>query len=138
LQQNKGWLLKDAPRRTTDFRIYEAVYHFNLYMYLARVLASYGSQVTPEFPTGNGKVDLIIRHANQRYGLEVKSFANLHEYGLARLQAAGYAQQLGLTHMTLVLFLDTVDEENRRMLEQIYNDPQTGVTVEPVVVTIGE
>jgi hypothetical protein len=40
--------------------------------------------------------------------------------------------------MTLVLFLDTVDEENRRMLEQIYNDPKTGVTVEPVVVTIGE
>jgi hypothetical protein len=138
LQQNKGWLLKDAPRRTTDFRIYEAVYHFNLYMYLARVLASYGSQVTPEFPTGNGKIDLIINHANQRYGMEVKSFANLHEYRLARLQAAGYAHQLGLTHMTLVLFLDTVDEENRRMLEQIYNDPQTGVTVEPVVVTIGE
>jgi hypothetical protein len=138
LQQNKPWLLKDAPRRTTDFRIYEAVYHFNLYMYLARVLASYGSQVTPEFPTGNGKIDLIIRHANQRYGMEVKSFANLHEYRLARIQAAGYAHQLGLPQMTLVLFLETVDEENRRMLEQIYTDPQTGVTVEPVVVTIGE
>lgn len=40
--------------------------------------------------------------------------------------------------MTLVLFLETVDEENRRMLEQLYHDPQAGVTVEPVVVTVGE
>ncbi|MEZ4869422.1 MAG: AAA-like domain-containing protein [Caldilineaceae bacterium] len=137
LQQNRATLFAEAPRRATDFRVYEAVYHFNLYMYLARVLADFGGRVTPEFPTGNGKVDLLVHHAGQLYGLEVKSFANLREYELARRQAANYAQQLGLAHITLALFLESVDDHNRRRLEQPYQDATTGIMVEPVVVCTG-
>ncbi len=37
LQLNKEWLFKQAPRRA-DLRIYDAVYHFNLYMYTERTL----------------------------------------------------------------------------------------------------
>ncbi len=101
LQQNREWLLKDAPRRSTDFRIFEAVFHFNLYLYLVRFLESYKAQVTPEFPTGNGKLDLLIRHAGQLFGIEVKSFANLAEYREALVQTAKYGQQLKLSNMTL-------------------------------------
>ncbi len=36
LQQNRTWLFKNAPRRH-DLRLYEAVYHFNFYMYLTSV-----------------------------------------------------------------------------------------------------
>ncbi len=50
------WLLKDAPRRA-DMRIYEAVYHFNLYSYLKELLETRGGKVFPEFPTGNGKIN---------------------------------------------------------------------------------
>ncbi len=48
LQKNRDWLLKDAPRKA-NLRIYEAVYHFNLYMYLQTFLHSYGGRVYPEF-----------------------------------------------------------------------------------------
>ncbi|MCP4154298.1 MAG: hypothetical protein GY757_41625, partial [bacterium] len=41
LKKNRAWLLKDAPRRA-DMRIYEAVYHFNLYSYLKELLKSQG------------------------------------------------------------------------------------------------
>ncbi len=41
LRANRSWLLKDAPRRARDLRVYEAVYHFNLYMYLSRFLQPY-------------------------------------------------------------------------------------------------
>jgi hypothetical protein len=137
LQANRDWLLKNAPRRTTDLRIFEAVYHFNLYLYLMRFVESYASQVFPEFPTGNGKVDLIVRHAGQTYALEVKSFGGQREYTLALGQAARYAQQLGQAAITLVMFIDVVDDENRRKYEVIYTDPATGVTVEPVFVATG-
>jgi predicted type IV restriction endonuclease len=54
------------------------------------------AQVHPEFPTGNGKIDLLIRHAGQLFGLELKSFANIQQYQEALTQAATYGKQLGL------------------------------------------
>lgn len=137
LQQNREWLFKQAPRRAEDFRVYEAVYHFNLYMYLMRFLESYQAQIYPEFPTGNGKIDLLIRHAGQLYGLETKSFANRREYERALGQVAGYAQQLGIAEIALVLFIEAIDDENRRKFETPYVDATTGVTVNPMFVVTG-
>lgn len=137
LQANRDWLLKNAPRRATDLRIFEAVYHFNLYLYLMRFVESYSSQVFPEFPTGNGKVDLLVRHGGQLYALEVKSFGGQREYTLALGQAARYAQQLHQTTITLAMFIDVVDDDNRRKYEVVYTDPATGVVVQPVFVATG-
>jgi hypothetical protein len=81
LQINKEQVLKDAPRRHKDLRVYEAVFHFNLYFYLTTFLNSYDAIVQPEFPTGNGQIDLLIRHAGQLFGLELKSFASQAAYG---------------------------------------------------------
>jgi len=134
LQQNRTWLFKDAPRRSTDLGIYEAIYHFNLYMYLTRFLDSYEGRVYPEFPAGNGQIDLLIDYAGQRYGLELKSFTNRRDYQKARQQAARYGRQLGLSQISLVLFVDDVDEENRQTFEETYVDEETGVTVQPVFV----
>jgi hypothetical protein len=137
-RENRTWLFKDAPRRA-DLRLYEAVYHFNLYMYLAQFMRTYDGQVFPEFPTGNGKVDLIIRYAGRRYVVEVKSFSTQHSYRKALGQAARYAQQLGLDEITLALFIDIqVDDANRAKYEAVYEDAETGVTVHPVFVETGE
>jgi hypothetical protein len=138
LRENRDWLLKDAPRRKTDLRPYEAVYHFNLYMYLSRFFQHRDGQVWPEFPTGNGKLDLFIRYAGRVYGLEVKSFVNAYEYREALRQAARYGRQLGLTEMTLAFFVEAVDETNRARYEVVYEDEETGVTVTPVFVATGE
>ncbi|MCP4579459.1 MAG: hypothetical protein GY846_24570, partial [Deltaproteobacteria bacterium] len=40
LKKNRAWLLKDAPRRS-DLKLYEAVYHFNLYMFLQEFSQSF-------------------------------------------------------------------------------------------------
>ena len=137
LQKNRHWLFKDAPRRSTDLRIFEAVYHFNLFMYLSRFLENHRGQVTPEFPTGNGKLDLLVQYAGQRYGLEGKSFADQTEYQRSLRQAADYGRQLGLTTMSLLLFVEAVDEQNRQKYEAPYQDPATGVRVEPTFVATG-
>ena len=137
LRKNRGWLLKDAPRRA-DLRVCEAVYHFNLYMYLDKFMRQHGGQIWPEFPTGNGKIDLIIRYAGQVYGIEVKSFSTDHQYKKALEQAAGYGRSLGLNEITLALFIDVpVDDANRAKYEAVYVDADTGVTVTPVFVEIG-
>ena len=133
LKQNRGWLLKDAPRRA-DLRIYEAVYHFNLYAYLARFMGRRDAQVYPEFPTGNGKVDILIKYAGRMHALEVKSYADEFEYRVALQQAAAYGGQLGLTEITLAFFVERVDDASRQKYEVRYTDPDTGVAVTPVFV----
>lgn len=137
LQGAATHLFRDAPRRASDLRIYEAVYHFNLYRYLSDFLERYAGRVTPEFPTGNGKVDLLIHHAGQLYALELKSFTSRRDYQKALVQAAHYAHQLGLAEITLVLFIEQVDDQNRRTFERLHTDPTTGVTVVPVFVVTG-
>jgi len=136
LQKNRTWLFKDAPRRA-DLRLYEAVYHFNFYRYLSSFLESHEGQVWPEFPTGNGEIDLIIKYAGDVYGLEVKSFTNQFEYRKALRQAARYGQSLRLAEVTLVLFVESVDDANRARYEALYEDEATGVTVRPVFVATG-
>ena len=137
LRQNHHWLFKDAPRRQTDLRIYEAVYHFNLYMYLVRFLQRRGGQVHPEFPTGNGKIDLIIQYAGQQYGLELKSFTDSFGYKEALSQAAKYGRSLNLAEISLVFFVEVIDEANRTRYETPYVDSATGVSVTPIFVQTG-
>lgn len=60
-----------------------------MYRYLADFLQSYRGRVWPEFPTGNGKLDLLISYSGAMYGLEVKSFTNLPDYQRSLRQAAG-------------------------------------------------
>ncbi|HIE02168.1 MAG TPA: hypothetical protein EYP59_18095 [Thiotrichaceae bacterium] len=137
LQANRTQVLKNAPRRQKDLRVYEAVFQFHLYAYLTSFLESYEGQVHPEFPTGNGAIDLLIRHAGQLFGLELNSFANQREYRKALSQAAKYGKQLGLTDIALVLFIEAVDETNRKKFETDYTDSKTGVTVHPQFVQTG-
>jgi len=138
LQENQQLVLKNAPRRRDDLRVYEAVFHFHIYLYLTSFLRSYDAQVQPEFPTGNGQIDLLIRHAGQLFGLELKSFANQRSYRKALVQAAKYGQQLGVSSIWLVLFIETVDETNRKRFEVDYTDNATGVTVIPRFVQTGK
>lgn len=137
VQRNHTWLFKEAPRRT-DLRLYEAVYHFNLYLWLERFLQRKSGRVYPEFPTGNGQIDLLIRYQAERYGLELKSFRSDFEYREALAQAARYAHQLQLATITVVFFVEAVDDENRTLYETPYHDAATGVVVEPVLVTTVE
>ncbi|MDM8530200.1 AAA-like domain-containing protein [Anaerolineales bacterium HSG25] len=137
LRQNRDWLLKDAPRRETDGRIMEATYHFNLYLYLQDFLYDYSSRIHPEFPTGNGRIDLIIDHGNQRYGLEVKSFSGPRGYRKALVDTAAYGKQLGLAEISLVFFCEHITDENRQKYEKQYQDAKTNVIVEPVFVVVG-
>ncbi len=137
LQKNRDWLLKDAPRRT-DLRVFEAVYHFNLYEYLNRFLANRDARVLPEFPTGNGVIDLIIRYAEKIYGLELKSYTNERDFKEALKQAARYANSLKLDRIHLIVFVEYVPDEYRQKYEADFHDPETGITVVPVFVSTGE
>ena len=72
------------------------MYHFNLYMYLFQFLERRGGQIWPEFPTGNGNLDLLVRYRGKEYGIEVKSFLDAYEYKRAVGQAARYGRSVGL------------------------------------------
>lgn len=136
LAKNKDWLLEDAPRRK-DMKIFEAVYHFNLYMYLYRLLKSKGCKIFPQFPTGNGKIDIIIEYKNRVYGIELKSYTDTSGYKSALDQAALYGKQLKLKEVLLVFFLEGIDKQSREKYEKDYLDDSTGVKVIPIFVETG-
>ncbi|MCP4158152.1 MAG: hypothetical protein GY757_61200, partial [bacterium] len=136
LHKNREWLFKKAPRRV-DGRLYEAVYHFNLYTYLHSFLKRFGGMVLPEFPTGNGQIDLVVDYAGQKFGIELKSFSNERGYRLALEQAARYAKQLSLPEIVLVFFVPMIDDNSRKTFEIDYKDKDTGITVEPVFIETG-
>jgi hypothetical protein len=138
LQKNRHWMLKDAPRRS-DLKIYEAVFHFNLYEYLVRFFGSYKtSRVWPEFPTGNGKVDILIQHGGLLYPLEVKSYKDEPAYQDALRQAARYGKSLGGDRIYLIVFVEYIPDEYRLKYEVDYQNEDTGVTVSPVFAATGE
>ncbi|MDM8550067.1 AAA-like domain-containing protein [Desulfobacterales bacterium HSG2] len=137
LRKNRKWLLADAPRRK-DLRIFEAVYHFGLYRFLCDFLGTEYARVWPEFPTGNGEVDIVIEYAGRRYALELKSYAHERGYKKALGQAAEYGKQLGLSEVSLVFFVEYVDDASREKYEKTYTDEETGVRVMPVFVDVGE
>ena len=100
---------RDQPRRS-DLSITEAVAHFHLYSWISQVLHRHAS-VSPEFPTGNGKVDLHLRYGDSRSILEVKCHTSMADLPFYRKQAAGYAKSLGLSVVTLALFVPLLQKD---------------------------
>jgi len=137
LDNNRNWLFKDAPRRS-DNRIYEAVYHFNIYRYLYDLFEGHRISIYPEFPTGNGKIDLLLNFKGKQMGIELKSFSDLAKYRIAINQAAQYAKSLKLSEINLLFFITKIDDKNRQKFEIDYIDPETGVKVIIVFAQTGE
>ena len=100
---------KDQPRRA-DLHLTEAVGHFHLFAWLQNAVGR-RCAVSPEFPTGNGKVDLHLRCDGRRGVIEVKSFIDVSEAKRSGRQAADYARQMGLSTVVLALFVPVEDED---------------------------
>jgi len=105
---------KEQPRRRgpcgRDHHLSEAVGHFHLYAWLKEALTDL-AVVSPEFPTGNGQVDLHLRAGTKQGLIEVKSFTSAAALNKDRQQAARYAKRMGLTQVTLAVFIPVEDEQ---------------------------
>ncbi len=136
LHKNKGWLFKDVPRRS-DLKIFEAIYHFNLFSYLNEFLRGKGGRVVPEFPTGNGKIDLFIQYQDKHYGIELKSYKDQASFKMALKQAALYGKRLALGEIFLSVFVESIDKKSRAKYEVDYLEKELGVLVRPFFIATG-
>lgn len=132
LKQNRDMVFKGMPRRKVDKRLYEAVYHFNLYRYLYDFLTKRGITVIPESPTGNGKIDLILTYREKVYALELKSFRDMYDYRRGIERAAEYARQLDLKEIVLLVFVELKEDEVKELQQAI---EEAGIKV--IVIPIG-
>jgi len=121
---------QDQPRRA-DLHLTEYVGHFHLYAWL-QYATDRQCSVSPEFPTGNGRVDLHLKCGNKRGIIEVKSFKSHAETRYARLQAARYAAMLHLNAVTLALFIPVEDETVLKKLSDEQDIDGVKVTVEAI------
>ena len=99
---------KDQPRRK-DLHYTEAVGHFHLYHWLQNAVGRI-CVISPEFPTGNGKVDLHLKCGDKSGLIEVKSFTGALQLKESRKQAADYAKKCGLEAVAVALFAPLNDE----------------------------
>ncbi len=125
---------KEQPRRA-DLNYTEAVGHFHLYAWLQAAIGRV-CIISPEFPTGNGKVDIHIKCGDMEGIIEVKSFTNIAELMDNRKQAAKYADSLGKDLVTVALFVPSQDEKVHEQLagEQLIG--QVKVSIVPIGWTI--
>jgi len=102
---------KDQPRRKSDYHLTEAVGHFHLYHWLCMALQK-RCTIRPEFPTGNGKVDLhLLCQEDHKKGLiEVKSFVNAYMLKDSMKQAAKYASKTNHDTVAVAMFAPFNDE----------------------------
>ena len=124
---------KGKPVRKTDMHPTEAVGHFHLYAWLTQALDD--CTVSPEFPTGNGKVDVHVRCRGRTAIIEIKVFRSMNQTEKAREQAAHYARKLGLDRVTLALFVPVTDEDVLRKLSGPLEID--GVVVHTVAISYG-
>ncbi len=119
LERYKGYLRRLAARglnpwqeqpKRSDMNYTEAVGHFHLYFWLRNAVEDYCT-ISPEFPTGNGRVDLHLKCDMGEGIIEVKSHTNQARLRQSIQQAAHYASRLGLNAITVALFAP-VDDEN--------------------------
>lgn len=99
-----------GEQRRSDLGLREAVGHFHLYAWMREAVGR-RCKVSPEFPTGNGKVDLFLTWGEFRAVIEVKSFRDAADMLVGRKQAARYAKSQGLDGATMALFVPVLDEE---------------------------
>ena len=84
--------------------------HFHLYAWLKQAIED-DCIISPEFPTGNGKVDLCLKCGQKRGIIEVKSYQSMSGLKKAKKQAVRYAKQTGLDSVTIALFTPVEDED---------------------------
>jgi len=101
--------------RRADLHLAEAAGHFHLYWWLVEV-SKRQLVVSPEFPTGNGTVDLHVSNGSDTGVIEIKSFTQRSDLPYQKAQAARYAVSRKLPAATLVLFVPTSDEALLREL----------------------
>jgi len=132
---------KEQPRRKKDLKLTESVGQFHLFTWLKEAVGrrcvvspelNVASSVT-SFPTGNGKVDLHLQCGNQRGIIEVKSFVDSYQIKEYRLQAADYAKNLGISSVTIALFIPVLEET---VLEKLSTQEMI-LGVDVTVVAIG-
>ncbi len=122
---------KEQPRREKDCHLTEAVGHFHLYAWLKDAIG-HRSVVSPEFPTGNGKVDVHVKYNDKRGMIEVKSFVDIYQLKRDKSQAARYAKQKGLDTVTLAVFVPVLEEDALAKLSS--TETVNGIVVSTVAI----
>ncbi|MCP4218552.1 MAG: hypothetical protein GY765_28215 [bacterium] len=133
LKKNRRLLFKEAPRRKVDMKIYEAVFHFNIFRYLYDLLKKRGVDVVPEFPTGNGKIDLILKYRDRIYALELMSFRDMYDFRKGIDQVEAYGRQLGLKEIAYLVFVELGEEELKPLEQEIR---RTGLTITVIPISV--
>ncbi len=81
----------------------------------------------PEFPTGNGKIDLILEYKTKKYAVELKSFMDNYKYKKGIEQALSYGKQLKLDEIVLLVFVEQEEDEIKDLACEVDKEGVTAI-----------
>jgi hypothetical protein len=126
--RSRGFTPWREQYRRADLRLREVAGHFHLYVWLQNVIGK-NCFITPEFPTGSGKVDIHLKCGEKSGLIETRIFISASEFRAAKHQAADYAIKSGLNAVTITLFMPVDEKEVLTKLsgEEIIRDVRVTV-----------
>jgi hypothetical protein len=127
LTKNREVFFKNVPRRKTDMKIYEAIFHFNIFRYLYDLLKS--GVASNSLPQRQDRPD--FKYRGQIHALELKSFKDLYSFEKGIDQAAEYGRRMGLTEVAFLVFVELSEAEAKQLEKEVDKDG-VKVTVLPV------
>ena len=126
-------IYKGIEARRRDGRIYEHIYHFYLYTWLFEVLKDYGIRVIPEFPLGNGRIDIVLKDKKENISIiEVKSFTNMIKLRRGEEQLESYAKKVRAKESLMALFVGFDEEKYLKTLTEEYEKDSIKFYIEPI------
>ena len=128
-------IYKGKEVRRSNGRIYESIYHFYLYTWIFEVLKDYEVRVIPEFPLGNGRIDIVIKDKKENISIiEVKSFINIAKLKKGKEQLESYAKKLKAKEALMALFVDFDEERYLKAIKEEYEKESIKFYIEPIVI----
>ena len=91
--------------------------------------------VIPEFPAGNGRIDIVIKDKKGNLGIiEVKSFTTIRKLKKWKEQIERYARKLGVKEAAMALFVEFDEEKYLKAIRDEYEKDGIKIYIEPLVI----
>ena len=134
LERTKEEIYRGIEARRENGRVYEVIYHFHLYSWLFEVLKR-KAHVIPEFPVGNGRVDIAIRDKKGNISIvEVKSFRDMLSFKDGKKKLEAYAKKVRAKEVLMALFVDFDEERYLKAFTEEYEREGIKFYIEPIVI----
>jgi hypothetical protein len=112
LKSYRAYIQRRGFRAFDTENLKEGACHYSLDGYINFFIEQLGGQTYVEVPSGRGRTDILIRHREQSYIIEVKIYGRITDFKKGKGQLATYLKSEGLSEGYYVVFSNLHTEKD--------------------------